>query len=272
MDGSIYLEPLKPIESRVSYDLDLGDGLVARLAVSQDVLRDAWALRYKAYASHGFIETSDSEMFADDCDFYPSSKVVVVYRRGRPVGTVRICLYAPGSGLAGAHTLPILEVFPDEIKAQLAAVPTRRGAPRAVEVMRLSTDPELGFDPEVSMALFLMAGYVTMYFGATAAFCGVRRHHMPLYRRFGWRKMTEPRPYPKLKFETGLMGCVSESPEGLRRDMPIMHPISKDDEIFEDLMAGRSVPAYGGERDRTAITRQLSGRMSRPAAIEQVAA
>jgi hypothetical protein len=37
-------------------------------------------------------------------------------------------------------------------------------------------------------------------------------------------------------------------------------------------MAGRSVPAYGGERDRTAITRQLSGRMSRPAAIEQVAA
>jgi hypothetical protein len=104
-----------------------------------------------------------------------------------------------------------------------------------------------------------------MYYGATAAFCAVRKHHMPLYRRFGWRKMTEPRAYPKVKFETGLMGCVSASPDELRRSMPIMHPISTDDDIFEDFIAGHPVPAYGGGRDRLAITRTLSGRVPVPA-------
>jgi len=260
MDGSIYGGLLIHGEQQTSYD-ELGGGEIsARLATSPEVFRDAWMLRHAAYSSHGFIETNANGMFMDECDHYASTKVVVVYRNNSPIGTVRVCLYAPESGIDGANSIPAMDVFHDEITNLLQATPPVRRGPRAVEVMRLATHPDIGSEREPALALFLMAGYLTLHFQANAVVCAVRRHHMPFYRRVGLQKMTEPRAYPKLKFETGLLACIRRDTEELQRSMAILRPISLDDDIFPDFIRGRPVPVFDSERSPATVNRLLSSR------------
>ncbi len=243
--------------------------------MSPEVFRDAWMLRHAAYASHGFIEATPSGMFMDDCDYFPNTKVVVLYRNNLPIGTVRVCLYAPASGIPGADSIPAMDVFRDEITGLLEATPPTLRGPRAVEVMRLATHPDIGNDREPTMALFMVAGYLTLYFEANAVVCAVRKHHMPFYRRLGFKKVTEPRPYPKLKFETGLMACVQRNTEELKRAAPILHPVSVDDDVYENFIHGEMVPVFAGVRSPEGVSRLLAGRTDwepatvRPAILPQ---
>lgn len=261
MDGSIYGGVLLRPDAQTSFDEPEGDALTAQLATSADVLRDAWTIRHAAYSSHGFIEPTSTRMFMDECDFYSSSKTVVLYKNQLPIATVRVCLYAPGSDVAGAHTVPAMDVFHDEIIDLLRDTQNEGSTSRAVEVMRLATHPDLGNSSEVAFALFLMAGYIVLQFDANAVLCAVRKHHMPFYRRVGLRKVTEPRAYPKLKFQTGLMACVRNSPQELQQSMPILHPISRHDGIYRDFIAGRPVPVFEPERSPAVVSRLLSNRV-----------
>lgn len=236
--------------------------LVARLALTPRVLQDAWSVRHAAYASHGFIDAREDGLFMDPCDHFSSTRVGVVYKNGRPVGTVRVCLYAPGSDVQGADHIPAMEVFGPEIANLLAPGAGASRAPRVVEIMRLATDPSVAGQRDVALALFLAAGYVMWDFRVNAAVCAVRRHHLPIYSRLGFQQITAPRPYPKLKFETALMARVASNTEDLQRAMPML-PVSPNDDVYDDFVAGRAVKLFTAGRTPASVTRAMStGRAS----------
>lgn len=235
-------------------------GITACLTSSDELLMTAGRIRHAAYLAQNFIEPTADGIFLDDCDFQPNSKVVIVFKDGVPVGTARVCLYAPASGIVGASSIPVMDVFGAEILQMLDRVPVHGRPRRAVEVMRLATVPDIGSDTEIVFALYLMAGYLILYFQANAVVCAVRRHHIAFYRRLGLLKAAEPRAYPKLKFQTGLVASVQSNPEELQKSMPILHPISLSDSIYPNFIAGDLVPVFEGTRSPEAVIRLLSNR------------
>lgn len=260
MDGAIAAEmPAAQHPPGLSSDWR-STGITARLANTVELLHVAGRIRYDAYLSQGFIDPSEERIFLDECDWYSTSKVVIVYKDHVPVGTARVCLYDPCSEAPEAQSIPVMEVFGTEILRMLAAVPLRARSPRAVEVMRLATVPDIGSDTEIVFALYLMAGYLILHFQANAVVCAVRRHHIAFYRRLGLLKAAEPRAYPKLKFRTGLVASVQHNTEELQRSMPILHPISVNDDIYPAFMAGSSVPVFEGLRSPETVIRLLSQR------------
>lgn len=243
MDGSFFGGLATQSDQKSSYN-DPGSGLTARLAVSPEVLREAWSLRHAAYSSFGYIDSNPSGLFMDDYDTYPSSKVVVVYKENRPVATVRICLLAPASGIRGSDAIPAMDIFRDEILETMGRMGSESRPARAVEVMRLARHPDLGADHEPVFALFRMAGCLIVHLEADAVISAVRQHHISFYRRLGFRKMTEPRPYPKLKFQTALMACLRPDYERVVRVRPLLQSIPRYGALYEDFMAGRPVPVF----------------------------
>lgn len=226
-------------------DANLAPGLTARLAGTPDVRREAYALRYAAYSSRGFIDAAPSGLFKDEWDEYPCTKTVVVYKDGVPAATARVCMYAPGSGIVGSDVIPAMDVFGSEIARIFSRI---RGFSRGAEVMRLSRHPDLGADYEPVFAAFQMVGCLLLHLEVDAVVCAVRKHHMPFYRRLGFRIKTEPRKYPKLNFETALM--ASARPEGklLQDALSGLNLISKEDINYQDFLAGREVPVFGTRR------------------------
>jgi hypothetical protein len=129
---------------------------------------------------------------------------------------------------------------------------------RGLEVMRLARHPDIATEHEPVYALFQMVGYLILHLEADAIISAVRSHHMPFYRRLGFRKVTEPRSYPKLKFLTGLMACTRTDGGDIADSMPILKLLSKQDGVFEDFIAGRPVPVLGAERFPTGLSRLLN--------------
>ncbi len=237
-------------------NLSENSALIARLAQTPDVLKDAWAVRHRAYASHGYIDPREDCLFSDPCDHFPTTTVTVLYKDERPVGTVRICLHAPDSFDDETSTLPAMEVFGPEIANLMIPGAGVSRRPRIVEIMRLATDPSVTGQRDVALALFMAAGYVMWHLQVNGAVCAVRRHHIPIYRRLGFEQITDARPYPKLKFETALMARMAASTEALRDAMPML-PVSPDDALYEDFVAGLPVPMFDSTRSPESVRRSL---------------
>lgn len=262
MDGFIPNKLRAERSSAREWQTGSNSGVTGRIATDHEMLRIAGAIRHEAYSSQNFIERSSDGIFLDDCDLYPSSNVIIAYRDGVPVGTARVCLYAPDTEIRGTTTIPVMEVFGPEISQMLSSTRTATGFHRAVEVMRLATIPAIGFDTEIVFALYLMAGYITLHYQANAVICAVRRHHISFYKRFGLHKAAEPRAYPKLKFQTGLVANVQQNTAELQLSMPILHPISLSDSIYPSFMSGDVVPVFDGLRSPETVVRLLSGQRS----------
>ncbi len=248
MDGSIFGGSLIRHDGQISYDDGAGSELTARLALSRSVLQEAWAIRQSAYVAQGLIEPTATDVLTDHWDFAPSTKVIVVYKDFVPVATVRVCLYAPPTGIDGAATVPAMDVFPGEIVQLHGSIPAGPVPARTVEIARLARDPTLCADSEPVFALYRMASYATLAFEADAIISAVQRHHVPFYRRLGFNKIAAPRPYSKVKAECALVGRVRREGEELRDVLPILRLVSKEDSVFSDFLAGERVPVYGGNR------------------------
>jgi hypothetical protein len=72
----------------------------------------------------------------------------------------------------------------------------------------------------------------------------VRQHHMPFYRRLGFQKITDPRKYPKLAFEVGLMACFRQSFKSIQASIPIFQGIDRRDSVYERFFAGERVAIF----------------------------
>jgi hypothetical protein len=71
---------------------------------------------------------------------------------------------------------------------------------------------------------------------------------MPFYRRLGFTKIADPRPYPRLNFQIGLMACFRPSYSMVQQTVPIVDHIAKNDSVYEPFMAGEQVNVFAEMR------------------------
>lgn len=260
MDGSILSTVLPTHASEIGSVLDATSGVTARMAVTEEVLDEALQIRHAAYVAQGLIGRDEECNLLDAWDTAPSTKVIVVYKNGMPVATARVCLYAPETGIAGANAIPAMDVFHQEI-VDLHKTLAYGGRPaRSIEIARLARHPDLGSDSQPVFALYRMACYVALLVEADAVIAAVQRHHIPFYRRLGFQKLTESRPYSKLKVEGTLMACMRSEGGQLSDAIPILRLVSKSDTTYHDFLAGYRVPVFGTGRSRAEVS-GLIGRL-----------
>jgi len=263
MDGSIYGVELNPLNDAVSLRSEPKDGLTARLALTEEHLRDAWGIRHDAYAAQGLIKPRSDGLLADESDFWPSVNVIVIYRDGVPVATTRVCLYEPQGGIKGADYVPAMAVYPDEVRQLYETVPANGRHARVVEIARLARHPDIGADSEPVFGLLRMACYMLLHMDADAAISAVQKHHIPFYRRLGVESVTEPRRHPKFDAEVALLACVRK-PEGhLRDSLKILGLVSKSDSSYYDFVSGERVPVFGTGQAPAEVTGFMGGRFER---------
>jgi hypothetical protein len=217
-------------------------GLMARLAVTDRQREDVFALRHKSYLAGGFIDQRPSGLFSDPYDDRPNCQSIIVYRRARPVASVRVCVLDPDPARSGWQDIPALHVFPDEIAGTLAARPAPGG--RAIEINRLVRHPDFAADPGLVFVLFHLAGYMILRHGAGIVFSCVRKNHIPFYKRLKFSLIAGPRSYPELKFATSLLGCSRENYQDVQRMMPLLEGQSPDAD-FANMIEGKTVAVFG---------------------------
>lgn len=100
----------------------------------RDDRTDAFALRHRGYVDAGLIEPLPSGVYHDDYDFYPSTLVAALYRRGACTATLRLSFWSPG---AAEPALPCEKVYPEvaDLKARTQG--------SIAEISRLSIDPTI---------------------------------------------------------------------------------------------------------------------------------
>ena len=96
--------------------------------------RDALALRYRAYHTSGYIETSRWGIYTDPYDDVPSTVIAGLFRHGACIATLRLCFYHPG---AAGPALPCETVYPEVEAIKAGATGT------VVELSRLAMDPSI---------------------------------------------------------------------------------------------------------------------------------
>ncbi len=218
-------------------------GLTARLAVTNRQREDVFALRHKSYLAGGFIDKRPGGLFSDPYDDRPNCQSIIVYRRARPVASVRVCVLDPDPARPGWQDIPALHVFPDEIAETLAAQPHAEGG-RAIEINRLVRHPDCAADPGLVFVLFHLAGYMILRHGAGIVFSCVRKNHIPFYKRLKFSLIAGPRSYPELKFATSLLGCSRENYQDVQRMMPLLENQSPDAD-FSNMIEGKTVAVFG---------------------------
>lgn len=217
----------------------ISENVIARIATTREILLDAARIRYDAYQSRGYIDENPEGLFADEIDASPSCTTIVVYKNGAPAASARTCLYDPSSNIPGSDWTPAMDVFRHEILALLndGAGPER--SHKALEVMRLVRHPQFERDNEIIFALLRAVGYLILYNGINIIYSGVRRNHIPIYKRLGFFQVTEPRSYPKLKFRTALIACIRTRVDTESPEIDIFGDVSKSDPQYTDIISGK---------------------------------
>jgi hypothetical protein len=114
-----------------------------------------------------------------------------------------------------------------------------------MEMSRLTRHPnfpESNSDP--IFGIFRANFYCLIMTNADILLSTVRQHHMPFYRRLGFQKITDPRKYPKLAFEVGLMACFRQSFKSIQASIPIFQGIDRRDSVYERFFAGEPVAIF----------------------------
>ncbi len=276
MDGSIYGGVLDSVETMTEYEDTLELPVTARLAMGPEVIRQAWRLRYDAYALHNYISQDSSNVYSDKYDFHDGSKTVVVYRGRTPVSTVRTCFYSVGCREDYRDPIPVMETFPDEVESIVSDITARKGSARVAEVGRLARHPDFGSDEESIFALFRMVGYLLMHQRADAVISTVRKHHIGFYRRMGFRLVAGARTAKSLKLEHALMASIPNETQQLSDVLPVMRLLSEQDSNFPNFVSGREIPVFEPKQvdlDQGGIfARRFAGvhkpRMAPPAVVQ----
>lgn len=209
----------------------------AQLAISDQVRKDAYRLRYRSYLASGYIEANDAGLFKDQYDNMPNASTVVIYDGSSAVASVRTCLLARGTSL----TSPALATFPEEVQALLDNNPNDAFAGRAIEATRLVRSPEAENNQGLVFLLYRMAGYVALCAHSQVHLACVRTNHVPFYQRLGYIAASEPRLYPGLSCKMQLMVSDRRRYDEVRASVPMMDPLGGTTRNLEGFFAGEPV-------------------------------
>lgn len=234
--------------SRTPSPASLSLGIEAQFALNPALKTEAYQIRHAGYLSYGFITPRPDQRFVDAYDDRPSVQTALIYKDGRPAGTVRLCLFDPSGTVAGAESIPAMEIFRDEIMQTMNEQTTQDGAPprRAVEITRMAQHPDYAHDKSVLFGLLRVIGYLILYFDADVLFNACRPRHAPAYRRFGFQKIQEPRQYPNLTYKACLMAYFRRDYQFAQEALSPFSDVSKDDSVYDRLAAGEKVDLGSG--------------------------
>ncbi len=212
--------------------------MAIQLAVSDVDANCAYRIRHDGYLSYKYITQWDNGLFVDRYDGRENVRTVIVFKDGRAAATVRVCLFDVTSQFPDAERVPAMEIFDTEIRELMRSLARSGPATRAVEVTRMARLPEFSSDMGIIHALFRAVGYLILFFDADVVLNACRPHHMPMYRRFGFQKLEEPRQYPNLTYKAGLMGCFRSTYGSAAEKLSFLNGISTDDHQYVSLIAG----------------------------------
>ena len=116
-------------------------------------------------------------MLYDDFDFMPNTFVHLVWYEGKPVATVRSCIYS--DEYAWERTEGV-NYFPKEVEEKLG-----KNA-RLLESNRYAVDPEFQGRKSLfaQMLMFRIHALCSAVHGCSHIITSVRRKHVPFYQRF----------------------------------------------------------------------------------------
>ena len=221
------------------------DNIEAQLALGMRLVETAHRLRYVAYRSYGYIADHPDGLFSDTYDIQPNCRTALVFKRGVPAATVRVSVHDPDGSDVERLRLQAMEIFGNEIKTTMSALCLNNRSPRVMEIAKLARSPEYCKDIDVVFALYRTAAYLILHHDIDIVFNAIRPHHIPMYRRFGFQQLTDPRQYPGLGFKTALMACFRPNFAHSRDNLPFLKGISKDDASYAGLIAGERVTLFG---------------------------
>lgn len=163
------------------------------------LLDDVCALRYESYIADNYIEPNDTKRFFDEYDHKPNCQSFLTYCNGDVVGTLRACLYQPGS----EHIVPAMDIFYQEIEKEV-------GLDRPfVESNKFVIAPAFQRRGGTRARLGLMKNIVNtaMSNKAETIVTAVRAEHLRFYKYFSFFPISDEKRYQNLKFETVLVAC-----------------------------------------------------------------
>jgi hypothetical protein len=245
------LAPLRPLDlfrprepSRVT----------VQIANTPELMDIVYRLRHDSYVAQGFLEPKVSGLFADDWDQQPHFFSVLCFIDGRPAASVRISYARPAAPFRQRTETTAMEIFKTEIETVSQQFQTETKSAVVMELSRLTRHPDFSeSNSDPLFAVFRVCFYSLIKYEADMLISAVRGHHMPFYRRMGFQKITEPRPYPKLKFDTALMVCFGQSFGAVQKSLPIFQGIDPNDSVYARLFAGERVRIFDEMPERAAV-------------------
>lgn len=164
------------------------------------LLDEAFAIRYQAYLQQGYIEANTQQRLADEFDHTPNNHTFVLQQNNQSIASLRISIIKQQQGWAD---IPVKRLFPETF------VELEKQYDTLVELNRLTVLPDItDFSATVPLALFANAMHLTEVTGKTLVICAARKNHKRFYERLGFKKITDYKRYPTLKFDTAMF--VSE--------------------------------------------------------------
>ena len=218
-------------------------GLTARLALDEQTRADAFGVRHISYLSGGFIDPRPDGLFSDADDEKPNAQCIVIYKRGQPVASVRLCVLDLTPGLTGWDEIPASRIFPEDVAALAASVTHGRPA-RLMEINRLVRHPDYATDFELVFVLFRFVSYMLHVRSADMMLNCVRKNHTPFYKRMHFEYVAGPRRYAGVKFETNLMACPEAKYDTIRAEIPLVGADPRTLETYAGLLAGNSINIF----------------------------
>jgi hypothetical protein len=215
--------------------------LTARLALDKQTAADAYAIRHASYLAGGYIDPRPDGLFCDADDGLPGNKSVVIYKAGRPVASVRLCLLDEGNGWTD---IPASRIFPEAVGA-LAQAAAKPGKPaRLAEINRLVRHPDYANDFQLVFVLFRFVSYLVIAADADMMLNCVRRNHTPFYKRMHFGYVDGPRRYAGVRFETNLMSCPQAKYDQLMSDIPFVATDDERKRAYAGLLSGETVSVF----------------------------
>jgi hypothetical protein len=222
-----------------------GEDINVQIANTDDLKQIAYSIRHDSYVSQGFLDPITGGVFQDHWDDLPNSTTSVVFKKGVPAGSVRASLLDRSRKEPGYDQIVCMEIFESEILKITDSMGSLGRPATALELSRLTRHPDFETsDQDVIFGIFRSQFYLTKAWNADMLIATVRQHHMAFYRRLGFVKIAEPKPYPRLKFELGLMICFRESYPGVEAALPVFESVDPADEVCRQYLDGQQVAIF----------------------------
>ena len=168
-----------PLASTPAHSQVLGTfkGFTMEVCMTEASKRTAYRLRYRAYLAVDAIPENPQRMLHDAFDASPNSRTFLVWFEGKPVATVRSCVYSDAYQWMKTEAV---DYFAKDVYTQLGE------QTRIVESNRFAVDPDFQGRQSLFARLLLFRAHGLNAGAHECAYImtSVRSNHVKFYQRF----------------------------------------------------------------------------------------